>query len=82
MQVGTLGIFRDYLGREERQILERFEERRRLLGGFEGSLIAHYGGMAVEDGEGSLRCFASGVLPELQGWGNPPRGELPEPATS
>jgi hypothetical protein len=62
------------------QILERFEERRRLLGGFEVSLIARYGGMAVEDAEGSLRCFASQVLPELQGWENPPRGEYPDTA--
>jgi alkanesulfonate monooxygenase SsuD/methylene tetrahydromethanopterin reductase-like flavin-dependent oxidoreductase (luciferase family) len=51
-----------------RQILERLEARKRLLGGFELLVIARYGGMRVEDAEGSLRLFAEQVLPELRSW--------------
>jgi alkanesulfonate monooxygenase SsuD/methylene tetrahydromethanopterin reductase-like flavin-dependent oxidoreductase (luciferase family) len=51
-----------------RQILERLEARKRLLGGFELLVIARYGGMKGEDAEGSLRLFAEQVLPELRSW--------------
>jgi alkanesulfonate monooxygenase SsuD/methylene tetrahydromethanopterin reductase-like flavin-dependent oxidoreductase (luciferase family) len=51
-----------------RQILERLEARKRLLGGFELLVISRYGGMRVEDAEGSLRLFAEQVLPELRSW--------------
>jgi hypothetical protein len=50
------------------QILERFEARKRLLGGFEVLAISRYGGMAFEDAEKSLRLFASKVLPEVHSW--------------
>ena len=50
------------------QILERFEARKRLLGGFEVLAISRYGGMPVEDAERSLRLFGSRVLPEVQSW--------------
>jgi alkanesulfonate monooxygenase SsuD/methylene tetrahydromethanopterin reductase-like flavin-dependent oxidoreductase (luciferase family) len=50
------------------QILEKLRWRRELLGGFELDLIAHYGGMAVEDAERSLRLFAETVLPEVRRW--------------
>jgi hypothetical protein len=50
------------------QILERLEARKRLLGGFEVLVLARYGGMTVEDAEGSLRLFAEGVLPEVRAW--------------
>jgi hypothetical protein len=51
-----------------RQLLEKLEERRRLLGGYELSLIARYGGMDIADAEASLRLFAGEVLPEIQAW--------------
>jgi alkanesulfonate monooxygenase SsuD/methylene tetrahydromethanopterin reductase-like flavin-dependent oxidoreductase (luciferase family) len=50
------------------QILEKLRWRRELLGGFELNLIAHYGGMPVEEAERSLALFAETVLPELQRW--------------
>jgi hypothetical protein len=50
------------------QILERLEARKRLLGGFEVLVLARYGGMSLADAEGSLRLFASKVLPEVQAW--------------
>ncbi len=50
------------------QILERFEERHRLLGPFEVLLLARYGGMGIENAEGSLGCFAEEVLPEVHSW--------------
>jgi alkanesulfonate monooxygenase SsuD/methylene tetrahydromethanopterin reductase-like flavin-dependent oxidoreductase (luciferase family) len=50
------------------QILEKLEARKRLLGGFETLLIARYGGMSADDAEGSLRLFASKVLPEVHTW--------------
>jgi alkanesulfonate monooxygenase SsuD/methylene tetrahydromethanopterin reductase-like flavin-dependent oxidoreductase (luciferase family) len=50
------------------QILERFEARRRLLGGFETLCIGRYGGMSFDVAEKSLRLFASKVLPEVHSW--------------
>jgi hypothetical protein len=50
------------------QILERFEARKRLLGGFETLCISRYGGMSFEDAERSLRLFAAKVLPEVHSW--------------
>jgi alkanesulfonate monooxygenase SsuD/methylene tetrahydromethanopterin reductase-like flavin-dependent oxidoreductase (luciferase family) len=51
-----------------RQVLEKLEERKRLLGGFETLAIPLYGGMALEDAESSVRLFAEQVLPELHSW--------------
>ena len=42
--------------------------RRELLGDFELNLISHYGGMAVEEAERSMRLFAETVLPEIRTW--------------
>jgi hypothetical protein len=50
------------------QVLERLEARKRLLGGFEVLVLARYGGMSLTHAEGSLRLFASKVLPEVQSW--------------
>jgi alkanesulfonate monooxygenase SsuD/methylene tetrahydromethanopterin reductase-like flavin-dependent oxidoreductase (luciferase family) len=50
------------------QILEKLRWRRELVGPYELALIAHYGGMAVEDAEASLRLFSETVLPELHRW--------------
>ena len=50
------------------QILEKLRWRRELIGEFELTLIAHYGGMPVEEAERSLRLFAEEVLPEVRRW--------------
>ena len=50
------------------QILEKLEARRALIGDFEMLLIPCYGGMPAEMAEGSMRCFAQQVLPELSSW--------------
>jgi alkanesulfonate monooxygenase SsuD/methylene tetrahydromethanopterin reductase-like flavin-dependent oxidoreductase (luciferase family) len=50
------------------QILEKLRWRRELLGDFELNLISHYGGMAVDDAERSMRLFAQEVLPEIRTW--------------
>lgn len=50
------------------QILQKLEQRKELLGGFETLVIPRYGGMSVEDAEGSLRLFSQEVLPELRSW--------------
>ena len=48
------------------QIVEKLLARRELLGEFDLSLIAHYGGMPRELAEQSLRLFAEKVLPALR----------------
>jgi alkanesulfonate monooxygenase SsuD/methylene tetrahydromethanopterin reductase-like flavin-dependent oxidoreductase (luciferase family) len=48
------------------QIVEKLLARRELLGEFDLSLIAHYGGMPREVAERSLRLFAEQVLPKLR----------------
>jgi alkanesulfonate monooxygenase SsuD/methylene tetrahydromethanopterin reductase-like flavin-dependent oxidoreductase (luciferase family) len=48
------------------QIVEKLQARRTLLGDFDLALIAHYGGMPVEQAEQSLRLFAKRVLPALR----------------
>jgi alkanesulfonate monooxygenase SsuD/methylene tetrahydromethanopterin reductase-like flavin-dependent oxidoreductase (luciferase family) len=50
------------------QILEKLRWRRELLGDFELNLIVSYGGMPIEEVEGSLRLFAEEILPELHRW--------------
>jgi alkanesulfonate monooxygenase SsuD/methylene tetrahydromethanopterin reductase-like flavin-dependent oxidoreductase (luciferase family) len=51
-----------------RQILEKLEARRQLIGDFELLCIPCYGGMPIEVTEQSLRTFAAQVLPELHSW--------------
>jgi alkanesulfonate monooxygenase SsuD/methylene tetrahydromethanopterin reductase-like flavin-dependent oxidoreductase (luciferase family) len=50
------------------EILRRLEERRKLMGDFELTLLSSYGGMAPAEAEASVRLFAEEVLPELQRW--------------
>ena len=50
------------------QIVERLQERRKLLGSFELSAIVNYGGLPFADAERSMRLFGEQVLPELHGW--------------
>jgi hypothetical protein len=49
-------------------IVEKLARRRELLGGFELSLIASYGGMPYEEVERSARLFSEKVLPEVKRW--------------
>jgi alkanesulfonate monooxygenase SsuD/methylene tetrahydromethanopterin reductase-like flavin-dependent oxidoreductase (luciferase family) len=50
------------------QILEKLENRRRVLGDFDLTVQVSYGGMSPENAEKSIRLFATKVLPELQSW--------------
>lgn len=50
------------------QILEKLENRRRVLGDFDLTVQISYGGMTPENAERNIRLFADKVLPELQSW--------------
>ncbi len=50
------------------QILDKLENRRKVLGDFNLTIQASYGGMTRENAEASMRLFAKKVLPELQSW--------------
>ena len=50
------------------QILEKLEQRRRVLGDFDLTVQVSYGGMSPENAEKNVRLFAEKVLPELQSW--------------
>ena len=51
-----------------RQMLEKLEDRRRVLGDYDLCISASYGGLTTEQSEQSLRLFAEEVMPELQSW--------------
>jgi len=51
-----------------RQILEKLELRRRLIGDFDLTVQVSYGGLTGEQAEKSTRLFAKEVLPEVQSW--------------
>jgi alkanesulfonate monooxygenase SsuD/methylene tetrahydromethanopterin reductase-like flavin-dependent oxidoreductase (luciferase family) len=51
-----------------KQILEKLEARRRVLGDFDLTVQVSYGGMTGKDAETSIKLFAKEVLPELQSW--------------
>ena len=71
-EVGLETVVQTYVGNQSwgtpQQLLEKLEERRRLLGGFEMLVIPRYGGMDGDSAEASLRLFAKDVLPEVQSW--------------
>lgn len=50
------------------QVLDKLEQRRRVLGDFDLTVQVSYGGMSPENAEKSMRLFAEKVLPELQSW--------------
>jgi alkanesulfonate monooxygenase SsuD/methylene tetrahydromethanopterin reductase-like flavin-dependent oxidoreductase (luciferase family) len=50
------------------QIVEKLRARRALIGDFELTMIANYGGMPPEEAEASIRLFGEEVLPELHAW--------------
>jgi hypothetical protein len=51
-----------------KQILEKLEKRRKVLGPFDLTVQVSYGGMTLENAEKSIRLFAKEVLPEFQSW--------------
>jgi alkanesulfonate monooxygenase SsuD/methylene tetrahydromethanopterin reductase-like flavin-dependent oxidoreductase (luciferase family) len=51
-----------------KQILEKLEARRRIVGDFDLTVQVSYGGMSPENAESSIRLFAKEVLPEFQSW--------------
>ena len=71
-QVGVEASVKAYCGVQTwgtpDQILGKLRERRALLGDFELTLIANYGGLPFEWVEQSVRLFADQVLPELHSW--------------
>jgi alkanesulfonate monooxygenase SsuD/methylene tetrahydromethanopterin reductase-like flavin-dependent oxidoreductase (luciferase family) len=50
------------------QVIERYRERRELLGDFEAAPAFRFGGIPVAEAEASMRLFAAEVLPELKRW--------------
>lgn len=51
-----------------KQILDRIERRRAILGNVDVSECISFGGLPYADAERSARLFAEAVLPELRGW--------------
>jgi hypothetical protein len=58
-----------------KQVLEKLALIREMLG--MSALICHFSfaGMPYDEAEGSMRCFARHVLPELKSWEAPAPGE-------
>ncbi|MEZ5558982.1 MAG: LLM class flavin-dependent oxidoreductase [Pseudomonadales bacterium] len=50
------------------QMLEKFRERREVIGAFELATCFRFGGISYADAEASMRLFAAEVLPELKTW--------------
>lgn len=50
------------------QILDRLEERRKIVGDYDLVLCFRYAGMPFDQAEASMRLFAAEVLPVLHGW--------------
>ena len=50
------------------QILEKFEERRGIIGEFELATCFRFGGIPFEEAEASQRLFAAEILPVLKSW--------------
>ena len=49
-------------------ILEKYEERRRIIGDFQPILIFSHSDASFAEIEGSIKRFASDVMPELRSW--------------
>ena len=70
--IGAEGMAKSYLNVQvwgtPDQILERLDERRRIIGDFDLNLCFRYAGMPYAVAEQSMRCFGEHVLPALQEW--------------
>jgi len=51
------------------QILEKYEERRSIIGDFQPIAVFSYSGASYEEAAESAQLFASDVMPELRSWG-------------
>ncbi len=51
------------------QMLEKYEERRRIIGDFQPIVIFSYSGATYEEAAASAQLFAKEVMPELRSWG-------------
>lgn len=49
-------------------ILQKLENRKKLMGKFELNVTAYYGGMSIVEAESSLKLFAKEVMPIVQKW--------------
>lgn len=50
------------------QMIEKFRERREIIGPFELATCFRFGGIPVEEAEASVRLFSEEVIPELKTW--------------
>jgi hypothetical protein len=51
-----------------RQILEKYEERRAIVGDIQASVTFSFSGMSFEEAKGSMTSYATKVMPELRRW--------------
>jgi alkanesulfonate monooxygenase SsuD/methylene tetrahydromethanopterin reductase-like flavin-dependent oxidoreductase (luciferase family) len=51
-----------------KQILDKLERRRSILGGFELNVATSFAGLPFPEAEASMRLFAAEVIPELHRW--------------
>ncbi len=51
-----------------RQILEKYEERRAVIGDIQAGLSFSFSGMSFEDVKASMTAYATKVMPELRRW--------------
>jgi alkanesulfonate monooxygenase SsuD/methylene tetrahydromethanopterin reductase-like flavin-dependent oxidoreductase (luciferase family) len=71
--MGKEGAADDFVAQQAwgtpRQILEKLEARRSVLGDFEWNVCTSYGGLPFERVEASTRLLSKKVLPEVKSWG-------------
>jgi hypothetical protein len=51
-----------------KQILERYEERRAIIGDIQASATFSFSGMTFEEVKNSMTLYATKVMPELRRW--------------
>ncbi|MGE0486948.1 MAG: LLM class flavin-dependent oxidoreductase [Gammaproteobacteria bacterium] len=51
------------------QMLERFEQRRQVIGNYDVLIIPRFAGMPFEIAQRTVETFAKEVMPELRSWG-------------
>jgi alkanesulfonate monooxygenase SsuD/methylene tetrahydromethanopterin reductase-like flavin-dependent oxidoreductase (luciferase family) len=51
-----------------KQILEKYEERREIIGDFQAGATFSYSGMTFEEARDNLTLYATKVMPELRRW--------------
>jgi hypothetical protein len=51
-----------------KQILEKYEGRRAIIGDIRASLTFGYSGMSFDDVKASMTAYATKVMPELRRW--------------